>query len=224
MRKLIPVSLAAIGLSLFIAAPAAAHVTVSPKEAQPGSYARVAFRVPNESDTASTTKVEVFLPEDAPLASVSTQPVPGWTVQVTKRKLDQPLDLHGSQISEVVSQITWTAGEGAAIKPGEFQEFPVSMGRLPDNVDHLVFKAIQTYSDGAVVRWIEEPKEGAELEHPAPVLQLAAATTDPTTAPAPTASDTNTSGGNDILGWTALGIGVLALLLAGFAVTRSRRA
>jgi copper transport protein len=32
---------------------------------------------PNESDSASTTKVEVVLPENAPVGSVSTMPVPG---------------------------------------------------------------------------------------------------------------------------------------------------
>ena len=35
----------------------------------------------------------------------------------------------------------------------------------------MVFKALQTYSDGNVVRWIEEPVDGGEEpEHPAPVL------------------------------------------------------
>ena len=77
-------------------------------------------------------------------------PVPGWTVAVEKRKLDPPLEVHGSQITEAVSKITWTATGDAAVKPGEFQEFPVSMGPLPE-VDQLVFKTLQTYSDGNVV-------------------------------------------------------------------------
>lgn len=211
MKRLITITAATVIAGLTLAAPASAHVTVNPKEAQPGGYARVAFRVPNESDTESTTKLEVHLPENAPLASVSTMPVPGWTVEVTKRKLDQAVDSHGTPISEVVSVITWTAQEGAAVKPGEFQEFPVSMGRLPDNVDQLVFKALQTYSDGTVVRWIDPPKEDAE--HPAPVLNLKPAV-------APTAEEASEE---NVLPWTALGVGVLALLLAGFAVTRSRR-
>lgn len=219
MRRLITVTLATVGL-LAVAAPASAHVTVNPKEATAGGYARVAFRVPNESDTETTIKLEVHLPESAPFASVSTMPVPGWVATVQKRKLDKPLDAHGQQITEAVSVITWNASEGAAIKPGEFQEFPVSMGRMPDNVNQLVFKALQTYSDNTVVRWIEEPKEGTELEHPAPVLKLTAATT---STPAAVTVAPEPSGSNDILGWTSLGVGVLALLLAGFALTRSRR-
>jgi hypothetical protein len=39
------------------------------------------------------------------------------------------------------------------IKPGQFQEFDVSLGPLP-NVDQLVFKALRYYSDGDTVRWI----------------------------------------------------------------------
>jgi len=84
-----------------------------------------------------------------------------------------------------------------------------------------VFKALQTYSDGAVVRWIEEPKEGAELEHPAPVLNVVAAAA-AQAAQAPAAQE-KSSGDNNILGWVALGASLLALFLAGFALTRSRR-
>lgn len=216
--------LAAVGV-LAVAAPASAHVTVNPKEATQGGYARLAFRVPNESDTASTTKLEIHLPENAPVASVSTMPVPGWAITVAKRKLDKPLEVHGSPVNEVVSVITWTAGEGAAVKPGEFQEFPVSVGPLPKDVNQLVFKALQTYSDGAVVRWIEEPKnDGSTLEHPAPVLKLVAATSSSPTASVTVPLADNKSSGSNALGWAGLGVGVLALILAGLALLRSRRA
>ncbi|MFD0786217.1 YcnI family protein, partial [Micromonospora azadirachtae] len=164
---------------LGFAAPASAHVTVNPKEATQGGYGRIAFRVPNESDTASTVKLEVVLPEDAPVGSVSTMPVPGWTVAMEKRKLNPPLEVHGSQTTEAVSKLTWTASGDGGIKPGQFQEFPVSLGPLPQ-VDKMVFKTLQTYSDGNVSRWIEEPTAGAEEpEDPAPVLTLAAAAESP---------------------------------------------
>jgi len=220
MRKLIAAF--AFVTVLLVGTPAFAHVTVNPKEVTAGGFARVAFRVPNESDDASTTKLEVHLPENAPIASVSTMPVAGWTVATTKRKLDKPIDMHGSQVSEVVSVITWTASSAdAAVKPGQFQEFPVSLGPIPSDAKQLVFKALQTYSDGAVVRWIEEPKEGAELEHPAPVLNVVAAAAAPA-AQVPAAQE-KSNGGNNILGWVALGASLLALFLAGFALTRSRR-
>jgi uncharacterized protein YcnI len=152
---------------------AAAHVTVNPGSLPQGGFGRVAFRVPNESLTAATTKVEIFLPDEHPIRSVSTMPVPGWTVKVTMRTLDEPIaGGHGGETTEVVSQITWTAnGADDAISQGQFQEFPVSLGPLPET-DQLVFKALQTYSDGNVVRWIEEPAEGKVLPTVLSVLAL----------------------------------------------------
>lgn len=217
--------------ALGLATPASAHVTVNPREATQGGYGRLAFRVPNESDTASTIKLEVTLPEDAPVASVSIMPVPGWKVETEKRKLDTPLESHGSQITEAVSKITWTAEKGNGIQPGQFQEFPVSMGPLP-KVDRMVFKALQTYSDGKIARWIEEPPVdgGEEPDTPAPVLKLTAAT-ETAASPAPdtqaAASSSDDEGGNGAalgLGIAGLIAGLAGLVLGGLAFARTRKA
>ncbi|MET9391916.1 YcnI family protein [Streptomyces sp. NPDC006624] len=171
---------AAAGLTvLTLSAPAFAHVSVQPEgPAEKGGYAVVDFKVPNERDNASTTKLEVTFPTDHPLASVMPEPVPGWKVEVTTSKLDKPLEMHGEKISEAVSKVTWTA-DGDGIKPGFFQKFPVSVGQLPEDADQLVFKALQTYDNKEVVRWIEVPQEGQEEpDNPAPVLRLSAASED----------------------------------------------
>ncbi|MFF0446040.1 YcnI family protein [Streptomyces sp. NPDC004609] len=162
--------------SLLLAGPAFAHVSVQPQgEAAKGGYATVNFKVPNERDNASTVKLEVSLPTEHPLASVMPQPVPGWKVAVTKAKLAEPLQVHGKQITEAVTQVTWTA-DGSKIGPGQFQQFPLALGRLPEKTDQMVFKALQTYDNKEVVRWIEEAREGSpEPESPAPVLKLTAA-------------------------------------------------
>ncbi|MBV2354773.1 YcnI family protein [Streptomyces sp. J2-1] len=164
---------------LALSAPAFAHVTVQPEgAAAKGGYAVVDFKVPNERDDASTTKVEVNLPADHPLASVMAQAIPGWKVQLTKSKLAKPLTMHGEKIDQAVTKVTWTA-DGKGIEPGYFQKFPLSVGALPEDTDQLVFKALQTYSDKEVVRWIEVPEKGQdEPENPAPVLTLTAATDD----------------------------------------------
>ncbi|WP_097865538.1 YcnI family copper-binding membrane protein [Streptomyces sp. rh34] len=164
---------------LLIAGPAAAHVSVQPVgEAAKGGYATLNFKVPNERDQASTVKLEVNFPADHPLSSVTPQAVPGWKIEIDKSTLDKPLEVHGKKITEAVSKVTWTADEGE-IAPGYFQQFPVSVGALPDNADQLVFKAIQTYDNKEVVRWIEEPTAGGEEpDSPAPVLKLTAAAED----------------------------------------------
>ncbi|MEU0307146.1 YcnI family copper-binding membrane protein [Streptomyces cyaneofuscatus] len=163
---------------LLLAGPAAAHVSVQPQgEAAKGGYATLNFKVPNERDKASTVKVEVNFPADHPLSSVTPEAVPGWKIAITKGKLDKPLEVHGKKITEAVTKVTWTA-DGSKIAPGYFQQFPVSVGQLPEDADQLVFKAIQTYDNKEVVRWIEEPKGGEEPDSPAPVLKLTAATED----------------------------------------------
>ncbi|MDX3588008.1 YcnI family protein [Streptomyces europaeiscabiei] len=164
---------------LLLSGPAFAHVSVAAEgTAAKGGYATVNFKVPNERDDATTTELEVNFPTDHPLASAQPEAIPGWKIKVTKAKLDKPVELHGEQIDEAVSKITWTA-TGDGIAAGFFQKFPVSMGQLPENTDELVFKAIQTYSNKEVVRWIEVPKDGEEEpENPAPVLALSAASED----------------------------------------------
>jgi uncharacterized protein YcnI len=210
------------------AAPAAAHVTVSPEEATKGGFARIAFQVPNESDTASTTKLEVVLPDDAPVGSVSTMPLAGWTVKVEQRKADPPIEVEGSLVSEVVSKITWTAAAGGGVKPGEFVEFPVSLGPLPDT-DQMVFKVLQTYSDGEISRWIEAPTGGEEPENPAPVLKLTAASPPPAAGGAAASSssssdDESSDGLALVLGVVGLIAGLGGLVLGGLAFVRTRKA
>ncbi|MEU4118333.1 YcnI family protein [Kitasatospora sp. NPDC028055] len=172
-RRLAAVALTAAASVVALAGPAFAHVTVNPGSAAQGGYTAVDFRVPNESDTASTVKLEVNLPLDHPLASVRTLPLPGWTAAVEKAKLDKPIKVHGNDVNEAVSKITWTADPGTKIAPGQFQEFRVSLGPLPTDADSMVFKALQTYDNGDVVRWIDEAAAGQpEPAHPAPALKL----------------------------------------------------
>lgn len=197
---------AAVGAAAVVAlsGTAFAHVSVQPQgEAAKGGYATVNFKVPNERDDASTVKLEVSMPTEHPLASVMPQDVPGWKAEVTRSKLDKPLEVHGKQITEAVTKVTWTA-DGSKIAPGRFQQFPVSLGQLPEDADQLVFKALQTYDNDEVVRWIEEPAEGGEEpESPAPVLQLSAASGDHHGGgAADTAADDKNAGHDDEAGHT----------------------
>jgi uncharacterized protein YcnI len=186
---------------------ASAHVTANPNTAQQGSFTKVSFRVPNERDTASTTQLEITFPTDHPIAFVSTRAVPGWTSGVQKTKLATPIKAEGGEVSEVVSKITWRGGK---IPPGSFEDFDVSMGPLPTDTDQLVFKALQTYDNGEVVRWIDTPAEGAaEPEHPAPVLKLTPADTTPASA----AAGTTTGNAGSSMGTWGVVLGIVGIVL-----------
>ncbi|MGI8334249.1 YcnI family copper-binding membrane protein [Actinomadura scrupuli] len=214
---------------LMIAGPATAHVTANPRSAEQGSYSKISFRVPNEEGTARNTSVEVDLPLDHPIASVSVRPIPGWTIKIDKSRLATPLKSDDGEITQAVSKITWSGG---SIAPGEFQEFDVSMGPLPTDTDRLVFKARQTYTGGKVVSWDQDPGNGGqEPEHPAPVLRLTpkgSGAGTGTTAQVPVADRTEAAEAADdgtarFLGGLGLAVGVIGIAVGGFALARVRR-
>jgi uncharacterized protein YcnI len=197
-------------------AAAVAHVSVHADEAVQGGTAEIAFRVPTESDTASTVSLAVAFPSDAPIAHVAVLPLEGWTYEITKTATSAPVAAgHGEEVSEVVSQIEWRASPDAGIKPGEYQVFRISAGPLP-RTDRLIFKVVQTYTDGQVARWIDEPAaDGSEPENPAPVLALDAADSaththgdvEPVAASAPATTPTPAW-------WAAVTIAMVALVAA----------
>lgn len=228
--------IAVVGVAtLFGAGTASAHVTakVIGETAAKGGYTVITFRVPNEDATAGTTKVEVKLPAEYPLTSVRTKPVAGWTATIVKSKLDKPVEVRGTQITEAVTSVTWTAAAGTRIGPGEYGEFPLSVGRLPESTDSLVIPAVQTYDSGKVVRWDAPPpaKGAEEPEHPAPVVALSAAgDAHGATAAAGAAgaedsqaSSSSSDGTARWLGGAGLAVGALGLGVAAGATIRARR-
>ncbi len=232
LRLLTVAAAAAVSVGL-TALPALAHVSVSSPGATQGGFGVLTFRMPDEVDNANATELKVQLPADQPLASLAVKPQEGWTCTVTRAKLATPLtDDDGNQVTDYPSVVDWKATAGG-IKPGEYAEFQLSVGPLP-KADKMVFKAIQTYSDGKVVSWIDVPPAGSteEPQSPAPTLTLAAAGAAGAAVPAPgtgaapaaVASDGASKGsvtGAYLVGGIGLLAGLAALALA--ATGRKRR-
>jgi uncharacterized protein YcnI len=174
-RALTATAAAAITLAatVLMAGTATAHVLVQPGKLPKGAADVIfSFSTPNETTDTNVTQLEVDFPTDHPLASAYAQNLAGWNATVVTTKLAKPITTDDGQISEAVSQIVWTATAGG-IPPQQFGLFTVSVGQLPSDTKKLTFKALQTYSDGTVVRWIEIPVKGTpEPEHPAPTLTL----------------------------------------------------
>ncbi|MEV8375234.1 YcnI family protein [Kribbella sp. NPDC056861] len=200
---------------------ASAHVTVSSPDAKPGGYAKLVFRVPTESDTASTTKLSVSLPKDYPFAHVGAQVKGGWKVVKTTEKLPKEVKVGDVTLTEAITTVTWTA-EGSGVPANDFDEFALSVGKLPEGVDSLSFPAVQTYSDGKVVKWEQVAKDAADKpEHPAPALKLSTAI-----APVAATTDTDKGGSSDtlarVLGGAGLLLGLVGLGL-GLRAGRTRK-
>lgn len=217
-------ALAVAALTLAGGAAAEAHVQVIPESTAPGAFTKITLRVPNESDTASTTSLAVNLPTDTPLAEVSVQQMDGWTVKITESKLAKPVEVEGTTITEAPSKVTWTASKGAEIPPGQFREFSFSGGPLPTDVKTLAFPAVQTYSDGTLANWNQPQVEGQEEpEYPMPSFALTAAEAGgdehaaaDMSAAASTSTATATADESDAMA-RAFGIGGLVVGLLGLA-------
>jgi periplasmic copper chaperone A len=175
LGRLAVVLAAGLAALLALVGVASAHVTVSSTDAAPGGFGKLTFRVPNESDTASTVALRIQIPEEAAMASLRAMPVPGWTISTTSTELDEPLEAHGQAISEYISVVEFRAEEGGGIAPGEFMEFALSGGPFPD-AEQVSYPVVQTYSDGSESAWIEPSVDGEEPEFPAPTLTLTGST------------------------------------------------
>ena len=200
----------AVVAALLAAQAASAHVTVNPNEWEAGGFARFAVRVPNERDDADTIEVTLRFPQS--IISASFQPMPGWERSIEMEPLDEPIEDEGEQITEHIASVTWTGGR---IRPGEFEEFGVSF-RVPETPgEDLVVPALQTYSNGEVVRWVGPP----DSEAPAPIVTVTEPAGEdgdqPTASPAPTAASDEAED-DDGLATVALIVGI-AGLLAGLA-------
>ncbi len=135
--------------ALLLAAPAAAHVTVSPDTVKAGSFEKLEIRVPSESPTEDVVELSVQMPGG--VTEVEALDLEGWSAEV---------DEEGGEVRTV----TWTGGR---IAPNGVLEFPIRV-RIPRGADTLAFKAVERYDGGKVSRWIGAP----DSENPAPVLTV----------------------------------------------------
>jgi uncharacterized protein len=226
--------------ALLVPAAAGAHVSVHPNAIPAGANATLDIRVPNEMDNATTTKLQVKFPDG--FIGVSTQPPPGWTAKVQTSKLAKPVQTDDGPIDTQVSEVDWTASSGAGIKPGEFANFPISVAMPGKAGDVLSFKALQTYSNGQVVRWIGAP----DSDSPAPTIDVTAkggvlqdvagseagpgplpstaATGSKAATPAATRTVVEKQSSDDTLAIIALIVGILGLAAGAAGLVVARRA
>ena len=221
MRIQIYILATVVAVALALAPAAGAHVTLQPPEAPAGGFTRLDVRVPNERDNAGTTKVEVQFPPG--FLFVSYEPIAGLghrdrhaqagqagrAVRRADHRGGRPRHDHGRR------RHGW-------IQPGQFKDFGLSLAMPEGNAgSKLTFKALQTYSNGEVVRWIGPP----DSEEPAPQVELAAAEGEEAAPPpaqqqqAPAASEEDDEGNGLaivalVVGAAGLAAGLAALLMA----------
>ena len=141
-------ALAAAAAAVALTGVATAHVKVYPDadltRAPACTYTKFIVRVPTEKPIP-TTGVRVLVP--AGLTVIGVQPkAGGWHAAFELSK------------GRIVA-IAWTGGQ---IAPREFDEFAI-LAAGPPRPTTVSWDALQTYSDGSVVRWTGPP--GSDTPH-----------------------------------------------------------
>lgn len=150
---------------LTVALPATAHVSFETKSVEAGAMQVIGFGVFHGCEGAATVEVSIEIP--AGLKQVRPRNLAGWDVSIEKEALEIPYMLHGMEVAERVSRITWSGGN---LPDFAFQKFEFN-ARFPDRADEtLYFPVRQTCEEGEII-WASHAGPH-EAEFPAPRIQL----------------------------------------------------
>ena len=164
--------LSAALMTLAVAAPAMAHVSVPEGEVHSGSTAVIHFRVPHGCDEANTDTIELQLPDG--VVGAPPEYVPGWTLEIEMVE-SAPYERFGETLTERVGVIRWSGGD---LPHFAFYDFGVRATFLVDPGTVLAFPIVQRCGD-AEIAWIEPVVEGQEEpEHPTPTVTVVEAAED----------------------------------------------
>ena len=136
--------------ALALAGGASAHALMSPPVAKAKAAQQFTLSVPTEKEDATTTKIELTVPDGFSIDSFEPAPVP-WRQQVQST---------GSGEDAVVTKVTWSGGRTPT---GEDAVFRFN-GSASKSKTYL-FDVRQTYSDGSIVDW-SAPSESSDTPAP----------------------------------------------------------
>jgi len=197
-RRALCVLALAAGAAALAVAPAAAHMQVRPAHAAPGDPVLWTVLVPSEEESG-TRQVELAVPRG--VLPFSYEQEPGWT-----RRLRKNTD--GS-----VRAIVWR-GRASADGLATFR----FLASTPERAGAIAWKALQTYRDGSIVRWIGS----AGSDYPASVTTVSTSVPrenaggEGGTGVAPALDDRPTDAARP--DWVARALALAALLAAAVAV------
>ena len=136
-----------VGAMLLVAAPAFAHVGVTPREAKLGATETYTLRVPSEGGM-TTTSVVLDVPDGVSIVSVTAPE----GVKHEEKKV-------GDRVAEVIWTIEIKAGGSAQLS---------FVAKNPTQGESIAWKVHQKYSDGMSSDWVGPAGSRA----PAPVTTL----------------------------------------------------
>lgn len=149
-----------------------AHITLEYQVAPAASSYKASFKVGHGCAGSPTRQIVVDIP--AGVQGARPMPKAGWTLDVQREKLAQPINSHGRSITEDVVRITWAAKTaGDMLAHAHYDEF-VLVAQMPDKAGPLYWPVHQICEEGRN-DWVEVPKPGqkqSDLKAPAASLEI----------------------------------------------------
>ena len=221
---------AATALVLASVLPASAHVTIAEDTVDAGAYEILTVSLGHGCDGSATTEVAIQIPEG--INAVTPTREAQYTVEKVMEELDTPItDSHGSELTERVAQVVYTAT--TPLPDGQRDAFELSV-RIPEDAadSTLYFPTVQTCEQGETA-WVQIPEEGQDgddLEAPAPSVDVVGAgeegaqhedgSLDSTGGAQPDGEASSAAADQTPLVVTSLAVGGLGLIVAMIALRR----
>lgn len=168
--KTITAFAAGVTAVLALSSPAMAHIVLQVKEAQVAAAYRAVLVVGHGCGEQATTGVRVQVPEG--FYNVKPLPKAGWTIEMVTGPYETPFLSHGTEITEGVKEISWSAGN----LPNDFFDeftFRGTFGADLEAGGTFYFPVIQTCGT-LEDAWIDQSGED-DVEFPAPSVTLSPA-------------------------------------------------
>jgi len=123
-------------LGLGVAAPAVAHNAVSIKEGQAGYSTAMALNVNHGCKGSPIVGLRLQVPPGITDAKAAFDPF--WTIEYKMRKLAEPIEAHGRQVTEVVGEIILKDPQTSIPANGWYPfQFRMTLPNEPNSIVHV---------------------------------------------------------------------------------------
>jgi periplasmic copper chaperone A len=148
------------------------HVVLAEPTAQANASYRATFRVGHGCDGSPITAFKVTIPVG--FRGSKPMPKPGWVLSIKVEKLAKPYTSYGKEVTQDVTEISWTAtSKDYWLQDAHYDEF-VLRGTTPSEVGPVWFAVLQTCEAGSI-NWADLPATGTStrgMKTPAALLEI----------------------------------------------------
>ncbi len=148
------------------------HVVLAEPTAPTNASYRATFKVGHGCEGSPITAIKVTIP--AGFRGAKPMPKAGWTLSVKVDKLAKPYSSYGKEVTQDVTEISWTAtSKDNWLQDAYYDEF-VLRGNAPGEAGPIWFAVLQTCEAGSV-NWADLPATGTStkgMKTPAALLEV----------------------------------------------------